>query len=248
MSVIDPPTESSALASGASTVESGRPAGAMSSPMQPPGWRPRVHLGDAVAAALALMADPSRLDQVLALGEALNAPAHARLLARFETDPDGRALLARRALLDTRSIDFAALGTLPDGTLGREYVRFLRDNGIDADVWRPPQEWEGPFSWLSHRLRQIHDILHVLTGCASDVAGEITLQAFSFAQIRSPSCLLIALLGTLKHRAHHPGLTRRAWRAWRIGEHAQFLAPVPWEVLWHERVATLRARFHVEPC
>lgn len=220
----------------------------MSSALQPPGERPRIHLRDAAAAALALMRDPGRLDQVFALGEALNAPAFARMLAQFDADPVGRDLLARRASLDTRSIDLAVLGALPDGTLGREYVRFLRDNAIDPDVWRPPQAWEDRHSWLSHRLRQTHDILHVLTGCTSDVAGEIVLQAFSFAQTRAPSCLIIALFGTLKHRARHAGLARRAWRAWRIGRRAQFLGPVPWELLWRERVEILRERFHVEPC
>ena len=253
-SVIDPPTESAAPTSAvaptrASTVTPGRQTrGATSSPTQPPGRRPRVHLGDAVVAVLALMADPSRLDQVFALGEALNGPAFARMLAQFEADPIGRDLLARRASLDTRSIDFAVLGALPDGTLGREYVRFLRDNGIDPEVWRPPHAWEDRSSWLSHRLRQTHDILHVLTGCASDVAGEVVLQAFTFAQLRTPSCLVIALFGTLKHRTRHPGLARRVWRAWRIGRRAQFLGSVSWELLWHERVEILRARFHVEPC
>lgn len=245
-SVIDPPTESAAPTS---AVAPGRQArDAMGSSTQPPDRRPRVHLGDAVAAVLALMADPSRLDQVFALGEALNGPAFDRMLAQFEADPAGRDLLARRASLDVRSIDFAVLGALPDGTLGREYVRFLCDNAIDPDVWRPPQAWEDRHSWLSHRLRQTHDILHVLTGCASDVAGEIVLQAFTFAQLGTPSCVVIALFGTLKHCTRHPGLARRVWRAWRIGRRAQFLGTVPWELLWHERVENLRARFHVEPC
>jgi len=210
--------------------------------------RPRVQVGDAIAALRALIADPRRLDQVFALGEALNAPAFGELLARFEADPDGRELLARRPSLDTRSVDFAALRTLPDGTLGREYIRFLRDNRIDPDVWRPPRQWEGSAAWLSHRLRQTHDILHVLTGCASDVPGEIVLQAFSFAQTRAPSCFMIALLGTLKHRAHHPGLAVRAVHAWRIGKRAEFIGPVHWEQLWREPVQALRARFHIEPC
>lgn len=219
-----------------------------SDPEQPSTWRPQVHLGDALAAALALIADPGRLDQVFALNEALNAPVYAHLLARFEADPDGRDLLARRASIDTRSVDFAALGALPDGTLGREYVRFLRDNGIDPDVWPPPRLWEDRAAWLSQRLRQTHDILHVLTGCASDVPGEIVLQAFSFAQTRAPSCLMIALFGTLKHRAGHPGLAARAWHAWRVGMRAAFIGPVKWEALWQQPVQALRERFHIEPC
>ena len=115
-------------------------------------------------------------------------------------------------------------------------------------MWPPPGQWEGSAAWLSHRLRQTHDILHVLTGCASDVPGEIVLQAFSFAQTGAPSCFIIALLGTLKHRARHRGLAERAFHAWRSGRRAEFIGPVRWEQLWREPVQALRARFHLEPC
>lgn len=213
---------------------------------KPQAWRPRVRVRDALSAVVTLIGDPDRLDQVLVLGEAVNAGSIARILTRFEADPDGRDLLARRPSIDVRSVDFAALAALPDGTLGREYVRFLRDNAISPDAWRPPSLGDDRASWLGQRLRQTHDILHVITGCPSDVAGEIVLQAFSFAQTGAPSSLLIALLGAIKHRARYRGLGARAWRAWRAGRRAQFLGPVKWESLWQDRVETLRARFAIE--
>ena len=213
-------------------------------PAKPPGSRPRAR--DAVSAVVTLLRDPDRLDQVLVLGEVVNAGSIDRILARFEDDPDGRDLLARRPSIDSQSVDFAGLAALPDGTLGCEYARFLRDHGISPDAWPPPRMTTDRATWLGQRLRQTHDILHVVTGCAPDVPGEIVLQAFTFAQTGAPSSLLIALLGSLKHRARHPGLPGRAWRAWRAGRHARFLGPVPWESLWHDRIEALRARFAIE--
>jgi len=211
-----------------------------------PAWRPRVRIRDALSAVVTLIGDPDRLDQVLVLGESVNGPSIARILARFEADPDGRDLLARRPSIDVQSVDFDALGALPEGTLGREYVRFLRDNMITPDAWPPPQLDDDRASWLGQRLRQSHDLLHVLTGCPASVPGEILLQAFSFAQTGAPSSLLIALLGSVKHRVRHRGLVRRAWRAWRAGVRAHFIGPVKWESLWCDPVESLRVRFAIE--
>ena len=36
-------------------------------------------------------------------------------------------------------------------------------------------------AYLAQRMRQTHDIWHVLTGYATDVAGEVQLQAFTLA-------------------------------------------------------------------
>src|SRR5688572_13931947 len=88
----------------------------------------------ASASALATLArDPGRLDQVLVFAQAINAGAIARNARRIETTAEGRALFAERPRIDREHVDFDALRRLPDGTLGREYARFLDDNGITPE-------------------------------------------------------------------------------------------------------------------
>ena len=149
-----------------------------------------------LAAAYGLNKDPKRLDIDFKLGEAVNQRAFTRVLARFERDPSGARVLAEEPAIDSAHIDVAALERLPEGTLGREYARFLRDNGLTLDVFqRPTGAGIDPrAAYLAQRLRQTHDIWHVVTGYQADVPGEVLLQAFTFAQLRGPE--------RTGHRAH----------------------------------------------
>ncbi|MGZ3476489.1 MAG: hypothetical protein ACXWUG_21630 [Polyangiales bacterium] len=62
-----------------------------------------------------------------------------------------------------------ALEALPDGTLGREYVRYLQTNGFS---W--PGEKGGTPEGVMH-----HDLTHVLTGYTTAPLGEIQIGAFT---------------------------------------------------------------------
>lgn len=196
-----------------------------------------------VARSLAvLLRDPGRLDQVLVMAQTINLPALGRALGRLDEDGAGRALLAERPRIDREHVDFDALARLPDGTLGREYVRFLTDHGITPDVFRePPDVGDERAAYVMLRLRQTHDLWHVLTGYAPDVQGEILLQAFTFAQLRAPSALVLATLGTLRWMGRWKGHLRALARAFRRGRQARFLATFRWEDHWATPVDDLRA-------
>jgi hypothetical protein len=77
------------------------------------------------------------------------------LAGRYEN-----AALARR---------FAALRDLPDGTLGREYTRFLDERG-----WALPGERGAQSDIIA-----FHDLTHVLGEYGTDAAGEVEVACFS---------------------------------------------------------------------
>jgi ubiquinone biosynthesis protein Coq4 len=52
-------------------------------------------------------------------------------------------------------------------------------------------------SYITLRRSQTHDIHHVVTGFATDPAGELGLQAFQLAQIRSPIAIAILTAGLI---------------------------------------------------
>jgi ubiquinone biosynthesis protein COQ4 len=205
-----------------------------------------VRVRTAVAALATLARDPGRLDQVLVLSQAVNLGALTRALGRLGADPEGLALLAEQPRLDRSSVDWDSLERLPDGTLGREYVRFLRSNGISPEPFEAlPDLGDARAAWVMLRLRQTHDLWHVLTGYAPDVRGELLLQAFTYAHLRAPSALLIAVLGSLRWAWGWKGQLAALRRAYRLGARARFLATFRWEDHWATPLSELRARLGV---
>jgi ubiquinone biosynthesis protein COQ4 len=99
-------------------------------------------------------------------------------------------------------------------------------------------------SFMAQRIRQTHDIWHVLTGYAPDVPGELALQGFTFAQMRMPSTFLIATVGTA-FRA--PLEAKNVWEGYERGLKADFLPVVRFEEHWDEELTVLRSRLNIVP-
>ncbi len=201
----------------------------------------------AAQALLALARDPNQLERVFEIGEALNSRALPRILDAMAADPAVKRLLDERPAIDTKHVDYAALAALPDGTLGREYVRFLRTNGISPDVFPKPNVADPRVSFVMQRIRQTHDLWHVLTGYTPDVGGEIVLQAFTFAQLRAPSALMIALMGAVRHGRKVPRLGRRMLDGYRRGRKTHRLATFYWEDHWADSLDKVRADLACPP-
>jgi ubiquinone biosynthesis protein Coq4 len=195
----------------------------------------------------ALAKDPTELERVFEIGEALNAKRIPRLLEKLERDPEVKRLFDERPRIDTRHVDFEWLASLPDGTLGREYVRFMRTHGIDPDVFPTPNVADERVAYIMTRIRQTHDIWHVLTGYAPDLEGEIVLQAFSFAQIRSPLNVALVVVGVIRHGYKVPGLLRKVAEAYRRGKRTRRLASFYWEEHWTDSLVELREALGLPP-
>jgi ubiquinone biosynthesis protein COQ4 len=78
------------------------------------------------------------------------------------------------------------LSLLPRGTLGREYADFITKHGFDPSFYRKVGDLNDVVSYLMLRMRQSHDIWHVVTGFDVSVPGEVGLKAFELAQTRRP--------------------------------------------------------------
>lgn len=194
-----------------------------------------------------LLRDPDDTHQVFLLGLLANRPLFPRFFTRFANDADGAALLQERPSIDSRSTDFAALRALPAGTLGREYMRYLDDNELDPDLFQAPPGLPLMMTYVAQRMRQSHDIWHVLTGYAPDVPGEVALQGFTFAQTGMPSAGLIAAAGSLKFGFKHRELWAMTLEGYRRGRASVFLPTVRWERLWEKSVDEVRALLHIPP-
>jgi ubiquinone biosynthesis protein COQ4 len=181
----------------------------------------------ALGALRALLANPDDTRQVFLIGIAANAGSFAAFHERFAASAEGARLLAEKPAIDGKVVE--RLRGLPASTLGGAYARYLDGNGLDADLFQAPPGLPQPAAYIAQRLRQTHDIWHVLTGYAPNVPGEVALQGFTFAQTRMPSAALIAFFGALKTLPRAPRVIGMTLEGYRRGRAAEFLCAVRWE-------------------
>jgi ubiquinone biosynthesis protein COQ4 len=197
----------------------------------------------AVRALATIVANPDRTDQVLEFMKLVNAGTTHDRLDRFYGDPRGQRLWDERRAIDSHTVDLAALAALPEGTLGHAYATFLTSHGLTPDVFdgSPPGIRDARVAYVIQRMRQTHDLWHVVTGCETDPAGEVALQAFTFAQVRAPGSLILATVGTLRGVREYPGLVRDVVAAFRAGRKADTLPVFAWEDHWATPLTEVRA-------
>jgi ubiquinone biosynthesis protein COQ4 len=215
----------------------------------------RLHPLVALKAIRAVLRDPDDTRQVFILMDALRGKTSLRQLARFRATETGRGVLAeRRRLFDWLS-DRPRLASLPTGTLGRAYLDFVSAEHLSAEglaaasnlreTLKPGED----MTLFRERTRDMHDLLHVVTGYGRDPLGEACLQAFTFAQTGLKGAAVIAIGGARKIARARPELP--VWRAmfegYRRGHRAGWLVGATWEHLLDQPLEAVRAQFGVTP-
>lgn len=203
----------------------------------------------ALTALAKVFADPDKTDQVLVFSIYANAGSMPKRIDRFFQSPDGQRLFDEHRAIDSRTVDMDALAALPDGTLGHAYAHFLRSHGLTPTVFdNPPREISDPrIQYVVQRLRQTHDLWHVVTGHDTDPASEVALQAFTFAQVRAPSSAILATVGALRVVIERPSarIIRRVLSSLVLGVRAEPLPVFPWEDHWATPLVDVRRRLGI---
>jgi ubiquinone biosynthesis protein COQ4 len=223
---------------------------------QPPPRR-KVEWKTAWQALRSLIDDPERTDQVFVLIEALAGNSGERLFQRFLRHPDARTLLCEKPSLLATLSDRKRLEEMPDGSFGREYARFMSEGGIEPeglveaseDRERIHEDVADPErDWFFTRLRDMHDLWHVLTGYGRDLAGEDANLAFTYAQTRNRGIGAIVLASlVIGPKTLDLFWPRYLFRAWRRGRGASLLAAARYEELLPLPLEEVRQRLAVAP-
>jgi len=215
----------------------------------------RLHPLVALKAMRAVLRDPEDTRQVFILMDALRGKTSLRQLERFRATATGKAVLAeRRSLLD-RLNNRARLAALPAGTLGRAYYDFISTEQLSADglvavsnlreTLVPGED----MTLFRERTRDMHDLLHVVSGYGRDPLGEACLAAFTFAQTGLKGFAVIALSAARKIAKACP--EQPVWQAilegYRRGRRAEWLVGVDWEQLLDQPLFAVRCQFRVAP-
>lgn len=211
----------------------------------------RIRPLDAYRAWKKLSADPDRTEYVFEIISALSGRSGERQFRRFAKTDTGRRILAEeRDLLSTLS-DREALRALPEGSLGHSYAAFMdaeqisADGLVDASESADREHHPDPHvDRFFRRLRDAHDVWHVVSGYGRDLRGEATLLSFTFAQERNPGIGFIVAMIYLRGEAEERRMLRDGYRR---GKQAAWLPAADWEALLPLPLDTVREQLEVGP-
>jgi ubiquinone biosynthesis protein COQ4 len=163
----------------------------------------------------------------------------------FERHAEGRRLLAERPRLNARTVSLATMAAYPERSLGRAYAEYFEANGIiPFDPAQLPVN--AAQDYVATRLRETHDVVHVITGYGTDDIGELELQWFNCGNLGwGPLPILVIVASFFMGRMTKYGglwtVCRRARAAYRRGRRSRALASVRWEDYWHMPLGELQA-------
>jgi len=221
--------------------------------------RNRIRPFEARRAMRALLANPDDTAQAFRVISALSGNSGRRQLRRFRNTPTGARVLRERSGPLEILTDDERMQAMPDGSLGAGLRDFyvaeqLSPGGLvdasEAAFTAGPDAAAGeagadPDAELfGQRLRDLHDVFHVLTGYGRDLRGEAAVLAFTVPQTRNPGVAYIVwtALRRAGFRSDFGILVRHAFRR---GRRAVWLPGQDWEHLFERSLDGLRDEFRI---
>lgn len=197
-----------------------------------------------------MIRDPGHTESVYDIEDGLqNMEAYELAVEYVRSDP-AMAELIKERYLRHGAHDLDALLKLPEATLGYHFARHLRDRGFDPDYFRV-REVHTDLDYVLMRLRQTHDIWHVVTGFDTDPISELGVKAVELAQTRRPMAAVVAAGGVLRFLykdPEHLGETLSAVsEGYQMGIKAKPLLAQKWEDHWERPLEEWRTMLNVTP-
>lgn len=213
--------------------------------------------------------DPDDTAAAIRMIAAFEGKSGEREFKRFWNSPSGQAILSRSTRLLEVLNDRAALRAMPEGSFGRAYLSWVEEEEISAQELANISEDEraraqmgvgkedDPRKIYYDRLREMHDLLHVLTGYGRDLIGESGVLAFTYSQTGSfgigslsATAYLLSFLPDPTQtftRAQGSELRRVIRDAHRRGREAHWLTDADFEALLPEPLEQVRQLYRIEP-
>lgn len=203
-----------------------------------------------------LLADKEDTAAVFELMRALSGRSVPNGYDRLIKTAEGGRIAYEREEFAERLSDRAWLDSFGPGTVGAAYRAFIAPRGLSAEGLAeesrkvPDTEIEAahPYAWYGRRMRDIHDVWHVLTGYGTDGLGEACLVAFSYQQTRSLGFAVIA--NAARREARRAGAPRvyadAITEGFHNGKRAAWLPAIDYPRLFAESLDGARRRLKIE--
>lgn len=201
--------------------------------------------------------NPYRHDMVAVLGETTGCYALKVLRDQMKRDSEGAQILQERPRISLSTLDLDKLQSLPEGSLGREYLRFLDVNRVSPDTRAPTRFVDDEeLAYVIQRYREVHDMLHTLLGMPTNILGEIVVKWFEAVQTGLPMCILGALFGPIRLSAQQLQVLYSELVPWAVenGRRAPCVLNLYFERRWEQPLKALREELgitdppmHIQP-
>ncbi len=153
-----------------------------------------------------LVKDKENTAEVAKIFEALPWTGVYDAAKAFLSTELGQKIRASEPSLVTILDDHASLRRLPKGTVAHAYCDFMEREGLSAqglvdelDKYRPADMFfNDQVDWYFRRLRDTHDLMHVLTGYGRDALGEQCVLAFTYSQQPALAHLFLGYAGAFE--------------------------------------------------
>ena len=199
-----------------------------------------------------LLRNPDDTTQVFHIIEALKGDSLGDAVRRLRASSRGRDLLRKKPHIVPALNDKEALLSLSAGSIGRAYYDFVHAENLSADGLIASSEtasrealYEGlsdDEAWLADRLRDIHDLQHVMTGYGRDPVGELCLLSFMTTQTPNRGIRFIIWIAKWKYLRDVPQFDVRDLikEGARIARGAEWMAEIEWEQMLAEPLEQVR--------
>lgn len=153
-----------------------------------------------------LIKDKEDTKQVFFIIDALKGNRSRRQAEAWLGTEEARGFIEREEAIGLANMldDHARWADCGPNTVAQHYMRFMKREGLTANglveenyAWKPKEERPNDQTeWYINRLRDTHDLFHVLTTYGRDALGEAALLGFSFEQNHNLGVKFIAYAAT----------------------------------------------------
>lgn len=213
-----------------------------------------LRLREAQRAAAALSIDPDDTEQAIRAIAAMAGKSNERCLKRFQRSPAGAQILRERGELYDILSDVDRLGAMPEGSLGKAIWDFYTTEELSAQGLKAASEAatggsgvdDSDAARFGRRMRDLHDVFHVVTGYGRDMRGEMGCLAFTFAQTWNTGIGYL-VLRSIRNAGWWSEQGKFLRQAFRRGRRSQWLIDKDWEALLEQPLEAVRTSLGVGP-
>ncbi|MDP4918181.1 MAG: ubiquinone biosynthesis protein COQ4 [Haliea sp.] len=173
----------------------------------------RIRPVQALVSVRRLIANPDATEEVFRIIQALKGNSLTQAVQRLREHAMGRILLESKPRILPVLCNRSWLRDLPEGTVGRAYLALMEQQNISAEGLVAASASDARHAgltedeqWLADRLRDIHDLQHVLTGYGPDPLGELCLLSFMTTQTYNRGISFIVFMACRSARNRFPGV------------------------------------------
>ena len=197
-------------------------------------------------AIIRLNRDNQRTDLVFMIADSLLKLGKFQELHRIvQANPAALKIIKEKKQI---KISLEDLVKFSPGSLGKVYADHMLRFNLDPEFYPRPETITDE-TYILLRLRQTHDLWHVVTGFDTSPLGEISLQSFMLAQMGSPVSIMIVgsaiLRSVIKNQERLSPLMDGITNGWRMGKQANPLFPYDWESAWTKDLESVRKELNV---